>query len=99
VLCAKFKASVNMSPAAIRRWAKDPRAKEASFPATRRRLPALATLRAKPCSQWTRKDEAFARRVVSFNSRMEGVVRVHGCSRKAVVALKNWGRSLPRCRL
>lgn len=95
--CPKFKQSVNMSPAAIRAWAKDPRAKEASFPATRARLPALAALRAKPCAEWTERDEKFARRVLSFNARMEGVVRQYGCTRKAVVSLRNWGRQPTSC--
>jgi hypothetical protein len=95
--CPKFKQSVNMSPAAIRAWAKDPRAKEASFEATRRRLPALAALKAKPCGKWTKADERFAKRVLSFNARMEGVVRQHGCTRKAVISLRNWGRQPLKC--
>lgn len=96
-LCPKFKRNVNMSPAAIRAWARDPRAREASFEATRRRLPALAALRAKPCETWDAKDEKYAQRVLSFNARMEGVVRQHGCTRKAVISLRNWGRQPPQC--
>lgn len=96
-VCQVFTKSVNMSPAAIRAWAKDPRAKEASFAATRKRLPALAALRAKPCARWTAQDEKFARRVVSFNARMSGMVKRWGCTRKAVISLRNWGRQPPQC--
>lgn len=91
--CAEFKRSVNMSSAAIRVWAKDPRAKLASFASTRQRLPALAKLKSKPCPQWTAADEKFAKRVLSFNARMSGVVRKFGCTKKAVISLRNWGRS------
>lgn len=93
----RFHESVNMSPAAIRAWARDDRAKEASFSATRRRLPALAALKAKPKSAWTAKDEAFAKRVLSFNARMSGMVKQYGCTRKAVISLRNWGRQPPSC--
>jgi hypothetical protein len=95
--CPKFKQSVNMSARAIKAWAKDPRAKEARFEATRRRLPALAALKAKPCGKWTKQDERFARRVLSFNARMSGVVRQYGCTRKALIALRNWGRQITSC--
>lgn len=95
--CPRLKRSVNMSPESIRAWAADPRSREASWEATRRRLPALARLKAKPCAQWTAKDEQFANRVLSFNARMEGMVRVHGCTRKAVISLRNWGRQPTAC--
>jgi len=87
-----FRRLVNMTPAEIRAWAKNPRAKLASFPQTRARLPALAALKAKPVAKWTAGDCAFARRVVSFNSRMDGMRRVHGCTTKIDVSLRNWGR-------
>lgn len=96
-VCSKFKKSVNMSAGSIRAWAKDPRSKEASWEATRRRLPALAALRSKPCPRWTKKDEAFANRVLNFNGRMEGMVRKWGCTRKAVISLRNWGRQPTGC--
>lgn len=92
-----FKKSVNMSPSEIRRWAKDPRALCASFAVTRGRLPALATLRAKNLVGWTANDCKFARRVVNFNKRMEGMSRAHGCTTKINVALRNWGRVAPGC--
>ncbi len=88
-----------MSPASIRAWARDPRAKEASFAETRRRLPKLAALKTKPASRWTSADIALAKRVLSFNARMEGVVKKHGCTRKAVISLRNWGRTVKACRL
>lgn len=96
---ARFHRSVNMTAAAIRAWTKDPRAKEASWAATLRRLPALAALKAKPRTRWTLRDFTYARRVVAFNDRMSGAVRVHGCTRKAVISLRNWGRQPPRCRI
>jgi hypothetical protein len=83
-----------MSPARIRAWAKDPRAKLASFAATRRRLPALAALKAKHPRRWTARDCAFAARVVNFNSRMDGMRKQHGCTLKINVALRNWGRAV-----
>lgn len=88
----RFHKLVNMSPAEIRRWHKNPRSKKASLPATRRRLPKLAKLKAKPVEKWTVADCRFAARVVSFNSRMDGMRKQHGCTEKIDVALRNWGR-------
>jgi hypothetical protein len=85
-----------MSPGAIRKWAKDPRAKCASFESTRKRLPALAKLKAKT-SGWTDADCAYAKRVVNFNTRMQGNVNVHGCGVRNVTSLLNWGRKPPGC--
>lgn len=95
----KFRSGVNMTPAQIRAWARDPRAKEASFAATRARLPALAILRAKNPAKWTEADCRFARRVNSFNARMQGMVDKHGCTRKTLISLRNWGRQPPRCKI
>lgn len=89
---AKFRQLVNMSPAAIRAWAKNPNNQIASYPETRRRLPALATLKAKAPTRWTDADCRFAQRVVNFNTRMDGMRRVYGCTPKIDVALRNWGR-------
>lgn len=91
-----FKRLVNMTPAEIRRWARDPRAKCFSKESTRRRLESLARLRAKPPGQWTAKDCAFAARVVSFNSRMLGAMERDGCTPGYAVSLRNWGHA-PRC--
>lgn len=93
----RFRKLVNMSPSEIRSWAKDPVSKDASFESTRRRLPALAKLKAKPESRWTAKDEKFAKRVVGFNSRMRGMLKKHGCKHKIVVSLMNWGHRPPGC--
>jgi 2'-5' RNA ligase len=90
----EFHRLVNMSPAEIRKWSKDPRAKCASFPSTLRRLPALAALKEKPVSSWTKRDCAFAARVVSFNSRMDGMRQEHGNTDKINVSLRNWGRAV-----
>jgi hypothetical protein len=92
----RFRRLVNMSPSEIRAWAKDPRAKLASFESTRRRLPALADLAAKR-GNWTAKDCSFAQRVNSFNARMQGMVDKWGCTTKAVISLRNWARQPPRC--
>lgn len=96
-IAKEFHRLVNMSPAAIRAWASDPRARCASFEATRRRLPALAALKGKPVAFWSARDAAFARRVVSFNSRMDGMRKQHGCTTKINAALRNWGRAAPGC--
>ena len=92
-----FRASVNMSPDEIRAWARDPRSKRYSFEATRRRLPALAALREKAEEDWTARDVAFAKRVLSFNARMEGALRRDGCRQGYAVSLRNWGRRPEGC--
>lgn len=89
----RFHALVNMTPAQIRAWSKNPRSKLASWASTRARLPALAKLKAKPVAKWTEADCRFAARVVSFNARMDGARKVHGCTTKIDVALRNWGRA------
>jgi len=92
----RFRQLVNMTPASIQAWAKDPRAKCASYPETRARLPALADLKAKPDGQWTEADCKYAQRVVSFNSRHIGQMRRFGCTLRETVALRNWGH-MPKC--
>lgn len=94
---ARFRQLVNMSPAEIRAWARDPRSRRYSLAATRARLPALATLRAKPPAQWTAADCAFAKRVVSFNARMSGALRRDGCTPGYAISLRNWGHAPQRC--
>lgn len=93
---AAFHRSVNMTPTEIRAWAKSPKSKRASFASTRARLPALAKLKAKR-GAWTEADCRFAARVISFNARMSGMVRKWGCTEKAVISLRNWGRRVPGC--
>lgn len=93
-----FHGLVNMGPAAIRAWARDPRAKCASFESTRRRLPALASLKAKSAGTWTERDCKYAQRVVSFNARHLGQMKRFGCTVKETVALMNWGHR-PKCSL
>jgi len=92
----RFHRLVNMTPAEIRAWHKNPRSKKASFPETRARLPKLARLKAKPVSKWTAADCKFAKRVVSFNARMDGMRKKHGCTEKIDVSLRNWGRKACR---
>ncbi len=92
----RFHRLVNMSPAEIRAWAKDPRAKCYSNDATRARLPALARLKAKPVEDWTAADCKYAARVVSFNARMTGALRRDGCTSGYTIALRNWGHK-PKC--
>ena len=92
----KFHRLANMSPKEIRAWARDPRAKCASFPSTRARLPALADLKAKNRDSWTEKDCTYARRVNSFNARMQGMIDKWGCKPRALLSLRNWG-AMPKC--
>lgn len=90
---SRFRELVNMSPASIRAWAKDPRSRCASFESTRRRLGSLAELKAKPGSSWTAADCKYAARVVSFNSRHLGQMARFGCTPRETVALRNWGHA------
>lgn len=90
-----FHRLVNMGAAEIRSWAKDPRAKCASFPETRARLPMLASLKAKK-GAWTQRDCQYAQRVISFNSRHIGQMARFGCTVRETVALRNWGH-MPKC--
>ncbi len=92
-----FHRLVNMSSGEIRSWAKDPRAKCASFEQTRRRLPALADLKAKK-GAWTEADCRYAQRVNSFNARHLGQMKRFGCTLRETVALRNWGHD-PKCPL
>lgn len=92
-----FRASVNMSPAEILAWSRDPRSKRYSFSATRRRLPRIAELLTKPESEWTAADVALAKRVVSFNARMSGAMRRDGCRQGYAVSLRNWGQAPRGC--
>lgn len=98
VVAREFKRGVNMRPEQIRAWAKSPESRRASYESTRRRLPALATLRAKSPATWTPADCAFAARVNAFNQRMGGMVQKWGPTPKACIALANWGRIAPGCR-
>lgn len=91
----RFHQLVNMTPAQIRAWAKDPRSRCASFESTRRRLPALAALKAKT-GEWTDADCRYARRVNSFNARHRGQMKRFGCTVRETVALRNWGH-MPKC--
>lgn len=93
----RFHQLVNMSAPEIRTWAKDPRSKWASFPETRRRLPALAKLKAKR-GAWSESDCRYAKRVVSFNARHLGQMKRFGCTVRETVALRNWGHR-PKCSL
>jgi hypothetical protein len=90
-----FHKLVNMSPREIRAWAKDERAKCASFPETRRRLPMLAALKEKK-GEWTETDCKYGQRVNSFNARHLGQMKRFGCTMRETVALRNWGH-MPKC--
>lgn len=94
-----FKRLTNMTPAQIRAWAKNPAARRASFEATRRRLPALAALKAKVARNGvlTSRECAFVARVNNFNTRMSGMRRQWGCTDKIVVSLRNWGHQPRGC--
>jgi len=94
---SEFQRSVNMTPREILAWSKDPRSKCYSFAATRRRLPALAKLKAKPVPEWTADDCRYAQRVLNFNRRMEGGLRRDGCTPGYAISLMNWGRKPQGC--
>lgn len=96
-----FKRLTNMSPSEIRAWAKDPRAKRASEPETRNRLPSLADLAEKISrgGSLTKKECDFAKRINSFNSRMGGMRRKHGCKDGIVISLRNWGHQPKACKV
>lgn len=102
-----FHKSVNMTPAEIRAWAKDPRNKCASEAATVQRLthpqrwkgftqPALAELKGRALSRWDEDACRYAKRVINFNARHERQRAKQGnkCSVPRVVALRNWGRKV-----
>jgi hypothetical protein len=104
----KFHKSVNMSSKQIRAWAKDPRAKCASFQETRDRLTkpqmflgykmrSLADLKSLPKNNWEEKDCIYANRVINFNTRHTGQMKRFGCTERETVALRNWGRHPPGC--
>jgi hypothetical protein len=95
VIQRKFHRLVNMTPREIVAWSKDPRAKCASFPETRARLPALAKLKAKT-GEWTDADCKYGQRVVSFNSRHLGQMKRFGCTFRETAALMNWAHR-PNC--
>lgn len=95
---SRFRELVNMTPEQIRAWHKDPRSRRYSWQPTRDRLPALAALRAKDPSRWTAQDCAFAKRVVSFNSRMAGALRRDGCTAGYAISLRNWGHAPKGCK-
>jgi len=100
-----------MTPREIRKWARDKRARCASYPETLDRLthpqfwrgrmnPALADLKAKPVSAWTETDCAYAKNVVGFNKRHREQMKREGnvCKPGRTVALLNWGHN-PKCPL
>lgn len=104
----EFKRLVNMTPAQIRRWHKDPRSKEASLPRIRAEMPLLARAKATPPSQWTPAMRDKARRAVAFIKRHEAQMKKQGrkygsgryhFTRKRVIALLNWGRITPGVRV
>lgn len=98
-IAKRFRASVNMTPKQIRDWYRGKRSLCASFGSTRRRLPKLTDLKAKAPSKWTEVDCQYAQRVVSFNARMGGTVKKHGCTPKAVISLRNWGHQPRQCKV
>jgi hypothetical protein len=96
VIQNRFHQLVNMTAGEIRSWARDSRAKCASFPETRARLPMLANLKAKSRDRWDSGDCQYAQRVISFNSRHIGQMKRFGCTMRETVALRNWGH-MPKC--
>lgn len=99
-----FRQNVNMSPSQIEKWMKDPRAKEASYERTRRELKLIAKMKRTPKSNWTDAMRDKASRLNAFVARhraqgeqqASGGERFH-CTRKRVIALRNWGHQPPEC--
>ena len=82
----RFHKLVNMTPAQIRAWHKNPRSKRASFPATRARLPALADLKAGGSGK--------AKRRSSKRRASRTITRKRGTRRVAAARLEAGGRKL-----
>lgn len=96
----EFKKLINLTPAQIRKWHKDPRSKEASLPHIRAELPLLARTRATPPSRWTPAMWSKARRAVAFVKRHEAQLKKQKApTRKRIIALLNWGRRAPGVRV
>lgn len=96
----EFKKLVNLTPAQIRKWHKDPRSKEASLPHIRAELPLLARTKATPPSRWTPTMRSKARRAVAFIKRHEAQLKNQDrYTRKRIIALLNWGRRAPGVRV
>lgn len=103
-MAREFQRLINMTPAQIRKWHKDPRSKEASLPHIRAEMPLLARTKATPPSRWTSKMKSKARRAVAFVKRHEAQMKKQAkrygsgkyhFTRKRVIALLNWGRRTP----
>jgi hypothetical protein len=97
----EFRRVINMTPAEIDRWRKDPHHRDASLPHIRAELPLLAEMKRTPVSRWTPRMWDKAMRAINFVKRHEAQMRAQGkryrtgpmhMTYKRVVALRNWGR-------
>jgi hypothetical protein len=98
-----FQHVINMTPAEIDRWRKDPRHLDASLPHIRAELPLLVEMKRAPMSRWTPKMWDKALRAINFVKRHEAQMKVQGkrygtgkmhITYKRVAALQNWGRKV-----
>lgn len=104
---AAFKKAVNMTPAALRAWMRDPRAREASLPKRKAtgksaiaELAMVAKMLKKSPTKWSKKECVKARDLVNFVGRHRAQARSGGkfkCSRKRVIALRNWAHQPREC--
>jgi len=100
-LYREFRRVINMTPAAIDKWRKDPRHRDASLPHIRAELPLLAKMKRTRMSEWTPRMWDKAVRAINFVKRHEAQMKAQGkrygtgprhVTYKRVVALANWGR-------
>ena len=102
-LARAFRAAVNMTPAQIRAWARDPRAKRASLPRRKAtgksaiaELHQVARMAESPASSWTSSDWTKARDLVNFVKRHTAQMG-RACQTTRIIALRNWAHQPPRC--
>jgi hypothetical protein len=100
---AAFRKAVNMTPAQIRAWQKNPAAKTASLPkrkktgkGARAELTMIARMLKKPGSKWTAAEHTKACDTVAFIGRHTKQMGSK-CQPTRIKALRNWGRETPRC--
>lgn len=100
-----FRRAVNMTPAQLRAWARDPRAKRASLPRRSKtgksaivELHQVARMVESSSSSWTRSDWVKARDLVNFVKRHTAQMG-GACQPTRIIALRNWGHQPPRCKV
>lgn len=88
-----YKSSVNMSYSQLKKWAENPLSRKASL--TRGPINRNLRLLSKKKSEWDKRDLRYARKTISFNSRMKKVGKGKPVSKdtklsKRDISLRNW---------